>query len=1678
MADAEHKVLYRAVADFSELVREAAAARAALAALNRDAAKLGNLKPVRLFDRDDAANAARTTTETGRLTETVTKHGKAVSETARQRKAAATAAKEQAEAERSLGAVFSDVARQQEQALTRRRALQRDNNAVFSDANTELESGQKSLAAVFSEVARARDAATAATQAHTAVLLANTLAANQNESALRPDGGGGGIGPGGAASTALLLGQNPTPIPSDVSGLDRARQAAKDAVAEWEESLQRITGLHHDFEKERLRDWTEAMREDAVRERRRAREAQKAAEAEAKAEAAREAKRIGDPDEARAAAEAEQRRRTWWRRQTVERAWESALKMDAEFEKRRQRQLDKLHAEAVKLDEQREREREATRRRSAPDLAREARAGINEATSPQELKALMAEFRRMAKDLAAEAVRETRDREAAAKRAAAEMRAAERLVAQERAAEEKRAAAEQRAQDAETRRLAREAEAEEKRLARERAAEARRLAKEAEAEEKRLAREEETKAKKAAKEAEAEARRVAREAREAESAAKKATREAESEARKVAREAERVQKRTAREAERELRRAERESARESEKAAREEEARAERVRKAWERAYASRGRFGKLLLELAYPDGPDTASGGDDGGRRRRRRTPDEEFGDHANRGLIGLLRHNLAVQALLKLLPLIPPLVGAGTAAFASFGAAGVAALSGIVGFAVAAIGHIAQLKSAIDDFQKTGVLPTGPTGEMVEIVYQLKVAYDEFLKSTQGPVFEVFNKAMEIAVKLLDKFEPVVNAAADGLTHVATAIEEAIDSPEFQEFLEFLERQAPQAIQGFGLALLSIVQGIMALSVALEPFIDFFLDGFQRMAEGFREWAEGLQGSEQLAEFFDWAREQGPELLEMFRAVGAALIELGVALAPLGGLLITLIEAFAKFVDWTIEFIPLAGQLIAVLGLLAIALKLKGLLESVAALRLFVGAVKALYTAQGAALVVGVLSNVMMRFGVAAQTATAAAAVFTTALRGLLILTGIGAVIVAVTALVSAFSGSHEKAAEEVNAHAAALATLRGELERTGGVIDEQAKRKIIEDPANAELFREAELLGINPAEIARALTDESSEEFDRLIAMLKQKKAEIVGELAAEENRNDFAWITDGLFGNEDIDRMNGAIDIIDRVTAALTGTRAGAQEAVANYRRVHEGLQALGDGALDTAAKVRLFNDVLASMQSPPTGPLDNAISAMDAYKSAVSQAADAEYALSEARVRARQNDARAAQDVRRAERDLVSAQADSSAAQKDLNEARKEAKEKLDDLRRQLQDIALNEDEANYRVARAADDLRKRLADPGASSLDRTQARLELRRANADRRDTFVESDRIRSEYAERSRLGIEGSPEVQRALERVARASDRVRESQEKLVEAQQNVTRTQQEGKRTVEEAEKRYLELKEKVAEASTAFDIAAAASGRTREQVLADAEIINKAKAEFRVKVDSGQLDDFNERLAATMALFLAFQMMNDPRNVGVPFDVLMRQARDQVAGLMSAFQPAVTTKSGRGAATRGDRDNYAEGGGVPDYVPAQWLGEVHGPGTSTSDSIPARLSAGEHVWTAAEVIAAGGHAAVRAIRAAVKAGALRSMPAIASAFAADYVAPARFDVRALYGGLNANVRATSLPVARFADGGAVPAATSTVVNNTTSRSGMQIGDVIINNPVRERSDRSIRRTVQTLAYLYDR
>ena len=87
-----------------------------------------------------------------------------------------------------------------------------------------------------------------------------------------------------------------------------------------------------------------------------------------------------------------------------------------------------------------------------------------------------------------------------------------------------------------------------------------------------------------------------------------------------------------------------------------------------------------------------------------------------------------------------------------------------------------------------------------------------------------------------------------------------------------------------------------------------------------------------------------------------------------------------------------------------------------------------------------------------------------------------------------------------------------------------------------------------------------------------------------------------------------------------------------------------------------------------------------------------------------------------------------------------------------------------------------------------------------------------------------------------------------------------------------------------------------------------------------------------------------------------------------------GAESALNRAARTRTARINVSYSD-PGFKGGGGSSRFATG---GPVHGPGTGTSDSVPALLSNGEHVLTAAEVARAGGQDAIYRMRAAINSG----------------------------------------------------------------------------------------------------
>lgn len=166
--------------------------------------------------------------------------------------------------------------------------------------------------------------------------------------------------------------------------------------------------------------------------------------------------------------------------------------------------------------------------------------------------------------------------------------------------------------------------------------------------------------------------------------------------------------------------------------------------------------------------------------------------------------------------------------------------------------------------------------------------------------------------------------------------------------------------------------------------------------------------------------------------------------------------------------------------------------------------------------------------------------------------------------------------------------------------------------------------------------------------------------------------------------------------------------------------------------------------------------------------------------------------------------------------------------------------------------------------------------------------------------------------------------------------------------------------------------------------RDLELADIEATGTVTENTRKKVDAFEAEavemGFNQdeikRLEKTYGLLdvdvVTDLILKGGVDEGNQLDALAKQMIRLIALYnITPAEAEVLAKGGVPTNWRGPSPSE-QARGITNPVRKAEGGAVRGPGTETSDSIPALLSHNEHVWTAKEVHAAGGHAEVEAMR----------------------------------------------------------------------------------------------------------
>ncbi|WP_370420329.1 hypothetical protein AB8O64_19730 [Streptomyces sp. QH1-20] len=311
-----------------------------------------------------------------------------------------------------------------------------------------------------------------------------------------------------------------------------------------------------------------------------------------------------------------------------------------------------------------------------------------------------------------------------------------------------------------------------------------------------------------------------------------------------------------------------------------------------------------------------------------------DEVGDSANRaeggvgGVGATLRDEVAdgaERAGGKFTGLAKALVGlgAGAPAVAAVGvavgglaAAGAAAGAGVKAFSAAAKPQLESVTSAYDLYTaaQDAASEGGEKAAEAQQAYAAALAdmppatrataksfiglkedvkdWSDSLSSTTMPVF---TKGIELLRDLLPALTPFVKGAATAFSGFLDEVRAGVESAPFKRFAADMGEASGPALSGFLSAVKNIVVGIAGILAAFMPMSAGMSGGLADLTAKFAAFGQGLKGSAGFERFLDFARTGATTLGNL----GAAVLKLIVALAPLLGTTALLINAFAELVS-----------------------------------------------------------------------------------------------------------------------------------------------------------------------------------------------------------------------------------------------------------------------------------------------------------------------------------------------------------------------------------------------------------------------------------------------------------------------------------------------------------------------------------------------------------------------------------------------------------------------------------------------------------------------------------------------------------------------------------------------------------------------------------------------------------
>lgn len=168
---------------------------------------------------------------------------------------------------------------------------------------------------------------------------------------------------------------------------------------------------------------------------------------------------------------------------------------------------------------------------------------------------------------------------------------------------------------------------------------------------------------------------------------------------------------------------------------------------------------------------------------------------------------------------------------------------------------------------------------------------------------------------LNLVNQLAPLFEWVGKGLLNMGTQFDawsqKVSTAQGIQNFIAYVQENLPKIGEIFG----NTFEGIFNLFKAFAPNSQTIFDSLVQMSAKFAEWSATIAASDGFQKFIEYVQTNGPTIMGLIGSIVMAIVNFGIAVAPLGQAVLQIVTAFTQWISKMFETHPIVAQIVAVM-------------------------------------------------------------------------------------------------------------------------------------------------------------------------------------------------------------------------------------------------------------------------------------------------------------------------------------------------------------------------------------------------------------------------------------------------------------------------------------------------------------------------------------------------------------------------------------------------------------------------------------------------------------------------------------------------------------------------------------------------------------------------------------------